>query len=238
MMITKRTAGVMVLLWAAIILCPLYGQAGNNNAVQWEIKAYDDHTIKETVTINNNETNINTFAWEKNVNGDKTILTRTVDDWAAYNTLTDKLPVKAQTKNFFLWHKTTLLVTADEAPAGSIFSQLKGMQGIRIVISMPGYISASSGNRVNEMSTVWEMDSMEALPEGEVMLQAVTFEGFLIGITGFLLGLIIIGIVYMRRMKKVEQLMEAEYSLENIELEQLQDKDKDQDDNNEESSWI
>ncbi len=238
MMITKRTAGVvMVLLWA-IIFSPLYGQAGNNNAVQWEIKAYDDHTIQETVTINKNETIMGTSAWEKTVNGDTTILTRTVDDWAAYNTLTDKLPIKVQTRNFFLWHKTSLLATADEAPAGSVFSQLKGMQGISIVISMPGYISASSGNRISEMSTAWEMDRIEALTEGEVMLQAVTFEGLLIGITGFLLGLIIIGIVYMRRMKKIEQLMEAEYSLENIELEILQDKDKDQDDNNEESSWI
>ncbi|HNX29490.1 MAG TPA: hypothetical protein PKN87_08825 [Syntrophomonadaceae bacterium] len=235
MIIAKRCIGVVMFLIFFIIFSPLYGEAENKNEVEWEIKAYDNHTIKETVKIYNNEIIPDTPTWEKSVSGEATILTRTVDNWSSYNELNDKLPIEAQTRNFFLWQKISLLVTADKAPDGSVFAQTKDMQGIKITILVPGYIAASNGNRVDEMSTTWELDKMEALTEGEVMLQAITFDGFLIGLIGFLLGLIIIGIVYIIRVKKVEQMMETEYSLENINLEELQEKENDN--KNEDDDW-
>lgn len=236
-MIARRTVGGLMVLLLIIIFCPLYGEAENKKAVEWEIKVYDNHTINETVTIFNNEISTNTSDWKKTISGDTTILTRTVDDWAAYNALADKLPIEAQIRSFVFWHKNSLGVTGDGAPAGSVFSQIKNLPGISIIISVPGYITDSSGDRISEMSTAWEFDNIEALNEGEVMLQAVTFEGFLIGIAVFLLGLLIIGVVYIRRMKQVDRMMEAEYSLENIEIDPAL-RAENQEKEEEEGSWF
>lgn len=233
--ITKRALlGVMTLCLFIIIISPGYVKANDKNEVIWEIVTYDNHTIKETVKLNNVDINFNSFEWEKTVDGEITTLTRTVDDWQSYNELTDKLPIKAEGRNFFLWQKTALLVTADQTTSGSVFAQTKDKQGIYLTISVPGFITGTSGEKLSEMSAAWNIGQMDQLAEEQVILEAVTFEGFLIGVTGFLLGLIIIGIVFIRRMKKVEQMMEAEYSLENIsleeELEAVKDQNKEYDD--------
>lgn len=226
MIIAKRVLwGVMVLI-LFIIISPGYAKANDKSEVVWEIVTYDNHTIKETVKFNNVDINFNSFEWEKAVDGEVTTLVRTVDNWQSYNELTDKLPIKAKVKNYFLWHKTALVVTADQTTDGIVFAQTKDRPGVYLTISVPGFITAASGEKLNEMSAAWNMQQMKQLSEGQIILEAVTLEGFLIGVTGFLLGLIIIGIVFIRRMKKVEQIMEAEYSLENISLEEEQEADK------------
>lgn len=235
MIIFKRAAGAVMVMLCFIILSPLFGAAGGNSSVEWEIKAYDDHSIQETVIVNDGEIKAGP-GWEKSVSGGKNAWTRKVDNWSAYNALDDRLPIEAHSKNFLLWQKTSLWVTADQAAAEGLFSQIKnGEQDISIIISIPGYISDTSGSRSSEMSATWQFDNAGTLNEGEFMLKAIVFDGLWLGITGFALGLIIIGIVYIRRMKKIEKMMEEEYSLENIDLESLEEQEQNQDDN---GAWI
>lgn len=235
MAILKRAAGAVMVVCCFIILSSLSG-AEAKDSVKWEIKAYDDYTIHETVVVKDGDIKASIHGWEKTTSGDITTWTRTVDDWKAYNDLDDRLPIEAQTRNFILWQKTSLLATADKANSEDLYSLIKDQQKeMSIIISIPGYISYTNGYRSSEMSAMWQLDDTKEMEVGALMLKAVTFDGLLVGITGVLLGLIIIGIVYMRRMKKIEKLMEEEYSLENIDIENLHKQAQEQ---GEDSTWI
>lgn len=232
--ITKRVLLAWVLLFVFII-SPAYGETSNNNLAEWEIVNYDDRTITETVTIKGDIT-FDVSEWDKTETDGFTKLTRKLENWESYNELTDRLPIHAQVKNYVLWKKTALIVTSSKSNDKSVYAQLKDMPGISLSISVPAFITETSGKKVNEMTTVWDSKQINNFSEGQIILKNIALEGFLIGVIGFLLGLIIIGIIFIRRIKKIERIMEAEYSLENISLDEKEEAENNEDE--EESRWI
>lgn len=196
------------------IISPAWGQNSDESRAEWEIVNHDDRTIKEVVKIPGG-VDIDPAGWEKETAHGLIILTRTVDSWQSYNKLTDRVPVQIEVKNYFFWQKTVIFA-AGQTDQQNVYYRLIDEPGINLVISTPPFITMSSGSKINEASAVWDNEQLANMPEGQVMLKTITLQGFYLGAGGFLLGLIIIGIVFMRRIKKVERMMDAEYSLENI----------------------
>jgi hypothetical protein len=50
------------------------------------------------------------------------------------------------------------------------------------------------------------------------MLVVDTFDGFILGLLLIVLGIIIIGLVFLSRIRRTHKLIEQEYSLENLTL--------------------
>jgi len=88
-------------------------------------------------------------------------------------------------------------------------------------VKLPGVIRDHSADRiVDSQEAVWELNRLDHIINEELLLKATFFDGLLLSITLVGLAVIIIGLFFLRSINRVHKLIETEYSLENIELEE------------------
>lgn len=182
----------------------------------WQVKWLDDGTLQEKVTVNQDISGVDS-SWQKSSVNGNLIYTRTIKNWEEYERLTDKLPVKVEQTDYFVCRSTNIKPLPGVAQ-GTLYSKLDD-GGMNLEVEVPGIIRYSSANQVTDNKAVWNIELPGALIGQGYMLKAVTFDGFLLGITILTLGVIFLFIFFVARMRKVDRIIAETYSLDNINLE-------------------
>ena len=217
----KKFFPLILTLLFMIMLWPGPVQAAE---VLWQIDLRDDGSIYESLTMDQSP-GFDTREWKQLEGGEKFKLERKLDNWQAYQALSQSLPIKAEIKNYIVFKKTSLFWEKDKS-AGFLQAVTDSGQG-QLRIRIPGAIGESSADEVKDMTATWELKRLAAMEDGQKLLAASILDGLMLGVTLFGTGFLIIVIWFMRRMKRVNNLIQERYSLENIGQEEDLDENDD-----------
>ncbi|MGI5912494.1 MAG: hypothetical protein ACOX6E_07950 [Syntrophomonadaceae bacterium] len=196
----------ITVLFLLLVSCSLL-YAGNLAA--WNIKWNYDSSLDETVAIQGYKVTIDAKGWDTLHSDQKTILTRHVTDWNEYSKLPDQLPLEVRQHNFWLI-KLSNITMVNKLNTGSLLEQLKDSgANFDIKIEVPGIVVNSNADKEGYFSAAWNYDS------GKVMkLTTLEFNWLALLLVLFLLSALIVFLIFLRRIKSMEQFIAYEYSLE------------------------
>lgn len=183
----------------------------------WELNWNDNNNLEEKVVIPTGSVALEPEDWQCASIDEGTVFKRSVKDWESYNQLNDKLPVEVTVRDFLLF-KVIYFDPQEFTPEPDTVAGLVGDEAVDLSISIPGLIRAGSADKVKQVTAVWHLKNLNELSGRGKMLRVDTFDGFLLGLAIIILGILIIGLVFMSRIRKTHKLIEAEYSLENLTL--------------------
>ncbi len=185
------------------------------SGTEWQIICKENGSLQEVVRISGRDIFPGDTNWQQSQEGHQQIFYREVQNWETYQELKDKLPITVRQKNYIVYKKTELKIS--NQPVGGLFEQLDGLPGFNLHIEVPGFIMGSSADRTDVSLATWVMsDSAELLKE-TMIIKIINIDGLLLGIGIFIMGLLIIVKKFMNQIKKVEEIIEEEYSLEKVE---------------------
>ncbi|NLW91044.1 MAG: hypothetical protein GXY34_05535 [Syntrophomonadaceae bacterium] len=202
----------ILLLLVAFVLFTVTGSLAAAEVPSWELTLRDDGRIAERVTLSVG-TSYEADEWNNLQSSDPLVLERVVNDWPAYMEFKDRLPLQMLQKNYIIWQDVEINKNSAVSSTGAAAAVLS-QDNSKIIFRVPGIINAHAGNQVTEEQV--EVSALEArkLADGQAFIQATTFDGLMMGIVLFVLGFLVVGIVFMNRIRKVNRLIEEEYSLE------------------------
>lgn len=198
-------------VFLALVL--LLGSPGYVSAseVKWQIEWLDNGTLQEQVSISGADIVPADPTWVQSREGTQLILQRAIPNWSAYQAIQDRLPLQVTEKNHILYRQTYIGVSA-EHPEG-LFDQISGADRFDLSVKVPGFIVATSADQKTEFVAQWSLPNSSALLTKTELLNVITMDGFLLGMGVFLLGLLIIGIMYFRRLRKANRIITEEYGV-------------------------
>jgi len=215
-----------VLLLGLLVIPAAPALAGG---AEWYLTWNSNGSISEKVTVDGANLPADKASWKSSVQNGQTIYERETRDWASYQQLTDRLPLTVENKNFFLWEITSIKSDKGKVPTSGLFAQVADLEGSNLVIKVPGVIQKSSVKLAAEDQAVFRLADFKSGPL-QPYLQVVVIEGLWLGLALFILAFIIIMLYYLGRVRRVNRLIEDEYSLEKA-LEQLEKEEKENADN-------
>jgi hypothetical protein len=190
-----------------------YSSIALGSEVQWEI-VYNENKniIKETVTVNNDSNiAVDTKQWNLSSSAENIIISREIEDWQVYDTLADKFPIAAEVKDYVLFE--SILLKGIDNEQQNLYSQIISEDVIEFSITLPGINNTSSAEQVDDYTYIWNISKTDDLKQ-KLSLKANTLKGFFLGLFIFTVGFLVIGTVFIIRMRKVHKLIEEEYSIE------------------------
>ncbi len=205
MYMKKYFPAVFLVLGLLMVIC--FPAAASDQAA-WNIKWNSNGSLDETVTIRDQNIVIPDNQWKTSRFDQGLILTRHINNWQEYSRRGDGLPFELSQKDFWLIKSSTLTMKEQVRP-GSLYEQLADEGGTRLSIEVPGIIRATSAQEKIDSTAVWNLST-----GGVITLEAVIFDGIVLGIALFALGAITIFIIFLHRLRRVNQLIAQEYSLE------------------------
>ena len=107
----KKFFPLILTLLFMIMLWPGPVQAAE---VLWQIDLRDDGSIYESLTMDQSP-GFDTREWKQLEGGEKFKLERKLDNWQAYQALSQSLPIKAEIKNYIVFEKTSLVWVKDKS---------------------------------------------------------------------------------------------------------------------------
>lgn len=205
--------------WTFILLCFLILVAVPQAAAStdWKITWNDNNDLLETVVTTNDSTAINPEGWQYTKRTDGAAYQRNIKDWQAYSRLNDRLPINIKVKNYLVFKSITFTALKSDAPVNTLAGQV-GNKALNLSISVPGLIRAGSADETEEMTAVWHLKNLSELNSRGKMLVVDTIDGFILGLLIIVLGVLIIGLVFVGQIRKTHRTIESEYSLENLTL--------------------
>jgi len=207
---------LMLAILIVMILAPVAGAA---SPADWSINWRDNGIIQEEVVISDGQITEPLAGWEKEMRDGKTVFSRKVENWQKYNTLEDRLPLQAKYKEKLLFKTVTLQGDPYTPMAGGIYDQLRN-SGARVNILAPGTIKEHSADQLVDNEAVWQLSNLKQLADEEIVLQVLVFDGLLIGISIFIFAILLISIIFGKSLRKAAIIIQEEYALENVHLEE------------------
>lgn len=201
-----RVLGLSLLM--VFLCCPSAVLATD---VVWQLQWQDDGTLREEVQIRGGDVTDPDSTWKSSHQGDSLLLQRETAGWSSYQKLPDRLPLQVREINFVFGQITYLSI--DPPPSEGLWAQLKGLSGFRLTIGAPGYFKISETNKWEEIQYSWDCpDTTTWLPTGS-LARIVTVDGFLSAVAIVLLAMLIIGIKFLNRLKKADEIIAEEFAL-------------------------
>ncbi|MDD2509583.1 MAG: hypothetical protein PHP26_05160 [Syntrophomonas sp.] len=216
----KKFLPLILSLLFIIMFCPQPVQAAN---VYWQIDLRDDGSIYESLTLDQ-PLNLDTQEWKQIEGGKEYKLERKLDSWQAYQALSQSLPIKAEVKNYVVFQRTSLFLEKESA---GFLQEVAALNEGQLRIRIPGAIGENSADEVKDMTASWELKRLVVMEDGHKLLTATILDGFMLAVVLFGMGFLIIIIWFISRMKRVNDLIQERYSLENIGQEENLDEDDD-----------
>ncbi len=193
--------------------------------LEWQLSWGEDDKIQERLSIFAHEIAVEDDEWDYSITEEKAMLSREVETWQDYNDLSDRLPVLISEKDYILFKIISLKADEKTVPPTSVYAQVAELYGAELKITVPGIISADSAKEVNELTATWKFAQIKDMMNEELLLKAVVIDGFSLGVFLFVFGFSIIVIVFLLRLRRVNALIEEEYSLDKV----LEEKDNPRD---------
>jgi len=181
--------GLIYILWS-----PLAALA--DNQVGYSLIWRDDGVIQEAIVDEQNIT-----------------IKKEVQDWEAYATLPEKLPVNSTTKDYFILKILTL--TKDQSqwqPESYVNLDEQGEH--RLSIQVPGFILESTADEINDTIAIFDLNTFNRIEQNDLVLKAIVFDGLKLGASVFSVGFVIIVLVFANGIRKTNRFIKEEYSLE------------------------
>jgi len=204
-MYMKKYFPVVFIIILGLFISALPVQA--TDEATWNLKWNNDGSLDETVTVFNHNIVIEADNWKTSRSDQGLILRRHVNNWQDYRKLDDGLPLELAERNYRLIKASTL--TMKEESPGSLYEQFCAFNGARLSIEVPGIIRETSAQDKIESTAAWTVGSA-----GAITIKALIFDGVLLGIIFFAFCSIIIFLIFLHRIRRVNQLIAEEYSLE------------------------
>jgi len=212
----------ILLLMVAVILLAVTGPLAAAEVPSWQLTLRDDGTIAERVTLPAG-ISCKTDEWNVISGNEGLAAERTVKDWSAYMKLNDRLPLQIDKKNYILWQDVEIKNNMAAEPEG-VAEAVLGIDASKIQFRIPGIMNANAGTQTAEDQVEVTVADMNGLANGTALLQVTTFNGLMLGIVLFVLGFLVVVIVFMNRIRKVNKLIDDEYSLERA-VQQLEEEE-------------
>lgn len=202
-----------LLLFFFLLLFPSHCLAGQ---LEWQLTWEEDNKIQEKLSIFGQDISVDEGEWNYSRTEEKTVLSREVENWQTYNNLSDRLPFIASEKDYILFKIISLKVDNKTALPTSVYAQVAKLYGAELKITVPGIISADSAKEVNELTATWKFAQMENIVDENLLLKATVFDGFCLGVFLFVFGFSIIALVFLVHIRRVNRLIEEEYSIDRV----------------------
>jgi len=206
----KHIPAVFLTLFLCLFFSPVALAAAN-----WQIDWEENGVLQEKVVVSGQNLNNVDSSWQKSASGNEIVLNRSVENWEAYNKLTDKLPVQATVKNLFFCNIITL-TALPEIQNNTLYSSLDQSQTLRLEMNVPGIILDSSTAQKDENKVYWDIKNPGNSFDQGFIFQTIMVDGLGLGITILLLGVITLVIFFAARIRKVNRIIDETYSLDNI----------------------
>lgn len=206
----------------SLFMCLLFSQAALASGTDWQIKWQENGSLQEKVNVTGQELHNVDAGWQMSSTGNKVILNRDINNWEAYNSLTDKLPLQAKVKNYLCCNIITL-TALPEVQKNTLYSSLDPNQTIRLEMNVPGIILDSSAVGRDNKTVYWVIKNPGEKLGQKFIFRAIMIDGFGLGITILILGVIFLTIFFIARMRKVNRIIDETYSLDNIIIEDEED---------------
>ncbi len=226
----KKSILVVCMVWLIVLIFAPAAMAGQ---YQWQVSTDQQGNIHEIISIQDMEADLDLEGWNSSSGEGTLILERVNKDWDEYSAAPNGLPVTAETKNYLIFSTTTLRYSQSSQPG--LFDDLISMADGDINIQVAGIIQESSAAEIDNLNqdptAIWRLTSEQsknALAQAPIFLQVITFDGLAISLTILLFGITGITIWYLTYIRRVNKLIEEEYSLSNIEklLEKEEEEEK------------
>ena len=137
---------VCLILFSVLIFCP----AAVADQVEWRLIWNEDGTIQEQITVDKKDNIAAGYTWTFATEQGQKIISRDIENWQVYNSLADRLPVKAEVKNYLIFK--TIALTKNETVSNSLYSYLTNDSSGKLYIHLPGIIRESSALEINSDS--------------------------------------------------------------------------------------
>lgn len=210
MVVMKRKLPLAIL--AALVLLMTIPQLAVAGDINWRINMQENGRLHEEVRIEGTEIAPADASWQLSREGEINIWSRDVQDWSAYQTLPEGLPLQVQQRNFLIGQQT--VISIDPGGAVRLGNQITAADPLRLTISAPGFIFASTAQRPEGYQQAsWDFPDSAALLQADGLARIIAVDGLLLGIGIILLGLLWIGIRFRRHLKKAKQIIAEEYAL-------------------------
>lgn len=210
----KHLPEIILGLLFLVFLTPV-ARAGE---AEWQIRWQEDGSLQETVSVSGQLVENADSTWQKTSPGDRQVFSRTIKNWQEYNNLKDKLPVKANQSNYIVC-TITEIKPDPQAAEGTLYADLSGKQPMNLQIEVPGMIRDSSADQTVQNSAIWQIEKPGTAFSPAFTLKAITLDGWMLGISILTLGVIIMFIFFVGRMRRVDRIIAETYSLDNINIE-------------------
>lgn len=219
MIMKKHFFAISIL--AALALPLIWPPVAAAADIEWQLRWLDNNIVQEEIQSSGRNFIITDPNWQVSQEEDKYILRREINNWQSYEEMTDRLPLQVQQRNYGLYKKTEIKL--DSEAAAGLFQQLSNEDNLILTITVPGFITGGSGERIDEASVRWIFLNHTELIKNQEMMTVITADGLLVSIGIFLLGIVFIAIKFIARLKKVEQIIAEEYSLTKNKADELKE---------------
>jgi len=196
------------IIFALILMIILPGVATASDA-SWQLHWRDDGSLQEEVRISDHDIVPEDTNWQRNREGDQYIFQREVKNWSIYQELKDRLPVEVQQNNYIIFKQAEIKTSGLQV--GGLFGELSPTDNLHLTLIVPGIITGSSANLVEESRASWVFIGGEQLVQQTGLIKFVTVDGLLLGIGILFLGLLGVVVHFVIRLKRVNRIIEEEY---------------------------
>ena len=214
----------------SLFMCLLFSRAVLASGTDWQINWQEDGSLQEQVNVTGQELHNVDAGWQTSSTGSEVILSRNIENWEVYNNLADKLPLQAKVNNYLCCNIITL-TALPEVQKDTLYSSLDPYQAVRLKMNVPGIILDSSAVGKDNNTIHWIIKSPGENLGQDFIIRAIMIDGFGLGITILILGVIFLAIFFIARMRKVNRIIDETYSLDNIIIED-EDEEADEADSN------
>lgn len=188
---------------------------------EWQL--YWDYGGAMTETISGGELDeaVMTAAGFQTQNGEE--FTRTATGWNEYIGLDSRLPIAVGGRDLkFL--RTTVITGAPAQPANALAASLSE-QRVELSLFVPGSVRATSGEQTETedgFKLFWQFSGGSTISASGQLARVWVFDGFLCAVLLVVLGVFGLVIYFGLRMRKVDKFIKEEYSIDNINIKELE----------------
>ncbi len=186
---------------------------------EWQIQWQEDGTLQESVIVSGQPMQNLDASWQRKSEGTQQIYSRTIKSWEDYSRLKDKLPLNIHESNY-IFCKATEISSSSQVEEDGLYASLQNTESMNLKINVPGAIQASSAEKTSNNTATWHIKNAGTAFSPSFNLKALTVDGLMLGICILTIGVVVMFIFFVVRMRRVDRIIAETYSLDNVKIEE------------------